>query len=294
MSDDHGAAGGGKQPAMAFYYHGEWFDTPPNIVGPMDHGLWFGSAVFDGCRSFDGVAPDLDAHCARFIASARIQGMRPPVTAAEVADLCRQAVRRLPADIATYIRPMIWPTGVRMLPGPDDVDWCVAVHEMAMPEPRGFSACLASVRRPARDMAPTTAKAGCLYPNTIRGLRDAAARGFQNAVVLDPNGNVAEFANANLWMVRDGVVRTPAINGTFLNGITRQRVMALLQGDGMEVEEAVITFDQVMEADEVFNSGNMGKVLPCIRLEDRALQPGPVFQRARALYFEWAKGSPVS
>jgi branched-chain amino acid aminotransferase len=160
---------------------------------------------------------------------------------------------------------------------------------MPFPNPVTFSACKSSFRRPARDQAPTDAKACCLYPNIARALSEAYARGFDNAILLDPNGNVAEFSNANLWIVKDGRVRTPSINGTFLNGITRQRVMSLLRDNGHDVEEVTLQFKDVYEADEIFNSGNMGKVMPCNRIEDRLLEAGPVYQHARQLYFEFAE-----
>ncbi|MEK9725486.1 MAG: aminotransferase class IV, partial [Rhodospirillaceae bacterium] len=128
----------------------------------------------------------------------------------------------------------------------------------------------------------------CLYPNVARGVADANARGFDTAVVQDPSGNVAEFSYTNLFMVKDGAVHTPAINGTFLNGITRQRTIALLRQGGFGVEERAIAFEELLDADELFATGNYAKVSPCTRLEDRELQPGPVYTRARELYFEYA------
>jgi branched-chain amino acid aminotransferase len=89
-------------------------------------------------------------------------------------------------------------------------------------------------------------------------------------------------------MVKDRVVTTPVINGTFLNGITRQRVMQLLSDDGYHVIERTVDFDELRTADELFATGNYAKVSPCTRLEDRTLQPGPVATRARELYFEFA------
>ena len=124
-------------------------------------------------------------------------------------------------------------------------------------------------------------------------MREAGSKGFANAVMLDPDGKVAEFANANVWIAKDGVARTPVPNGTFLNGLTRQRVMQLLRDDGVEVEEASLTFEDILEADEVFNTGNFAKVMPCTRVEDRELQPGPIYQRARRLYFEYAAETSV-
>jgi branched-chain amino acid aminotransferase len=84
------------------------------------------------------------------------------------------------------------------------------------------------------------------------------------------------------------VVYTPAPNGTFLNGITRQRVIGLLRGDGVTVVETTLTYQDFLTADEIFSSGNFAKVAPVIRIDDRSLQPGPLFQRARKLYWEFA------
>jgi branched-chain amino acid aminotransferase len=174
-------------------------------------------------------------------------------------------------------------------PDPESTRFALAVYKMAMPSFEGFSACLSSYRRPARDAAPTDAKASCLYPNMQRAIAEARRRGFANAVTLDANGNVAELASANLWIARGGVAMTPAWNGTFLNGITRQRVLALLREDGIEAIEATVTVDDLMRADELFSTGNWGKVLPITRYEGRELPVGPVTRRARELYMAFAR-----
>ncbi len=158
-----------------------------------------------------------------------------------------------------------------------------------MPDDSGFSATFSEFLRPDPAMAPTDAKASCLYPNTQRILRDSSARGFDNAIVLDSKGKVAEFAVANLWIVRDGVVLTPELNGTFLNGITRQRVMQLLRDDGLEVREASLTPQDVLDADEVFSTGNYGKVLHCNRIDDRHYARGPIETRAHELYMAYTE-----
>ena len=99
------------------------------------------------------------------------------------------------------------------------------ITKMPLPDPsKGFTACLSSYRRPAPDQAPTHAKAACLYPLAAMAAAEAKRRGFDNAVMRDPIGNVAEFTVQNIMLVKDGVVHTPIPNGTFLNGITRQRI----------------------------------------------------------------------
>jgi branched-chain amino acid aminotransferase len=108
--------------------------------------------------------------------------------------------------------------------------------------------------------------------------------------MLDMLGNVAEFGNSNVFMAKDGVVYTPAPNGTFLNGITRQRVIDLLRADGVSVVETILSYADFLSADEIFSSGNFAKVAPVIRIDDRNLQPGPFYGRARKLYWDFAHG----
>jgi branched-chain amino acid aminotransferase len=112
--------------------------------------------------------------------------------------------------------------------------------------------------------------------------------------MLDMLGNVAEFGNSNVFMAKDGVVYTPVPNGTFLNGITRQRVIDLLRGDGVTVVEATLRYSDFQSADEIFSGGNFAKVAPIIRIDDRSLQQGPFYSRARKLYWDFAHARPAA
>ena len=276
-----------------FFYDGAWLDEQPRLTGPMDHAFWMSSMVFDGARAFGGLAPDLKPHCERLIRSAESMLLAPPIGADEVDGLCREAIRKLPKDGEYYVRPMFFAREGFVSPIAESTEFVLAVYESPMPSSDGFAACLSTRRRPARDMAPTDAKAGCLYPNSQRALKEAGERGFDNAVIRDPSGNIAELATANLWIVRDGVAMTPVWNGTFLNGITRQRVIGLLRGAGIEVLETTLTHEDLLTADEIFSTGNYGKVMPMVRYEDRELQPGPVARRAWETYFDWAASERV-
>ena len=104
-------------------------------------------------------------------------------------------------------------------------------------------------------------------------------------------GNVAETALSNVFMVKDGEVWTPVPNGTFLNGITRQRVIGLLRDDGVTVLEKALRVEDFAGADEIFTTGNYSKVTPIIGFEQRKLKPGPMYRRARKLYWEFAHGA---
>jgi branched-chain amino acid aminotransferase len=281
--------------AAIFWHAGRWYeDEQPRLLGPMDHAMWMASIAFDGARAFDGLAPDLDRHCERLVDSARKMLLEPTMPAGEVTGLCREAARRLPRAGAYYVRPMFYAMRGFVTPEPDSTDFALAVYASPMPEPRGLSVCFSSYRRPARDAAPTDAKASCLYPNMQRALVEAGRLGFDNAITLDPAANVAELATANLWIARDGVAMTPACNGTFLNGITRQRVLQLLRDAGIETLETTLTREDILAADEVFSTGNFGKVLPISRVEGRDYQTGHVYRKARELYFEFAKSQPLA
>jgi branched-chain amino acid aminotransferase len=173
-------------------------------------------------------------------------------------------------------------------PDPASTRFLLCLYETPMPAPNGMSVTVSPYRRPTVECMPTDAKAGCLYPNNGRAILEARSRGFDNALVRDMLGNVAETGTSNVFMAKDGIVFTPAPNRTFLNGITRQRVVALLRQAGVEVVEKALTVEDFLDADEMFSTGNYSKVVPITRMEERSLQPGPMQAKARKLYWEWA------
>lgn len=269
--------------------NGQWSSTSAPLIGATDHAFWMATTVFDGARSIQGHTPDLDLHCERLNRSALTLGMEPVMTPQQTVDLVREGLKKLSHTTDYYIKLLYFAPGGFLLPDPTTTQLAIHIFESPLPADSGFSATFSEFLRPDPSMAPTDAKASCLYPNTQRILRDASARGFDNAIVLDSKGKVAEFAVANLWIVRDGVVLTPELNGTFLNGITRQRVMQLLRDDGFEVRETSLTPQDVLDADEVFSTGNNGKVLHCNRIDERHYARGPVETRAHELYMAYTE-----
>jgi branched-chain amino acid aminotransferase len=274
------------------FFEGAWHPGNVRIMGPRTHGAWLGSTVFDGARAFEGVTPDLDLHLARVNRSAGALGLEPVVAAEAWHDLVREGLRRFDPEAALYIRPMYWAeegmVGGGVLFDPDSTNWCLCLYEAPMPVPGRSAVTLSPYRRPTAESAPVDAKAGCLYPNGARALAEARSRGFQNALVRDALGNVAEFANANAFLARDGIVYTPAANGTFLAGITRGRIIALLRQAGVTVVETTLTYADFAGADEIFSAGNFSKVMPVTAIDGRELQPGPFYRKARELYWEYA------
>ncbi len=247
--------------------------------------------MFDGARVFEGVAPDLDLHCARVNASAKTMFLKPGVSVDEWMGLAREGIAKFPADTTLYVRPMYWAERagpMALPPDPESTRFALTLYDSPMRKPDGFSVTLSPFRRPTLDTAPVDAKAGCLYPNNARAMFEAKSRGFDNCLVRDTIGNIAELANSNVFMGKDGVVFTPVPNGTFLAGITRKRVIGLLRVAGINVIETVLRYEDFETADEIFSTGNASKVLPITRIGERSLQPGPLYRKARALYWEFA------
>jgi branched-chain amino acid aminotransferase len=275
------------------YFEGEWREGNVPLWGARTHAIWLGSSVFDGARAFEGTAPDLDLHCARVNASARTMFLKPTVSLDEWLGLVRDGMKRFAPGTTLYIRPMYWAERagpMALPPDPESTRFALTLYDAPMRKPEGFAITLSPFRRPTLETAPVDAKSSCLYPNNARAMFEAKSRGFDNCIVCDMLGNVAELANSNVFMAKDGVVLTPMPNGTFLNGITRQRLIKLLRAAGVEVVETVLRYRDFENADEIFSSGNASKVLPVTRIGERALQPGPLYRRARELYWDFAHG----
>ncbi|MCR9068594.1 MAG: branched-chain amino acid aminotransferase [Rhodobacteraceae bacterium] len=274
------------------YFEGAWHDADVPIMGAAAHGAWQGTTVFDGARYVNGLAPDLRAHCDRVVESARALMLHPGLTGAEIFEIAWEGLKRYRTDAAVYVRPMFWGIdggAYGIIPAETEAGFCICLEEVPLAPPEA-AVRLATTRfhRPVLTDNITNAKAGCLYPNNARMLAEAMSKGYDNALVRDAMGNVAETATANVFMVRDGVVFTPIPNGTFLNGITRQRHIKNLRADGVEVVETVLSFDDFRAADEVFMSGNLNKVTPVTEFEGTHYQHGPVTKRVRELYWDWA------
>ncbi|SMD19095.1 branched-chain amino acid aminotransferase [Rhizobium sp. RU36D] len=275
------------------YVDGEWVSGNPPLIGPTSHAMWLGSTVFDGARWFDGIAPDLDEHCRRVNRSAVNMGMNPVMPAEEIERLAWEGVKKFDGKTAIYIKPMYWaehgtPYSV-VAADPESTRFALCLFEAPMHTAKPSSLTVSPFRRPSPEVAMTAAKTGSLYPNSGRMISEARARGFDNALALDLNGNVAETASSNIFMVKDGVVMTPIPNGTFLAGITRARIIGLLRQAGFEVREMTLTVKDFLDADEIFQTGNYSKVVPVTKLDARELQEGPVTRKALDLYMDWAR-----
>jgi branched-chain amino acid aminotransferase len=273
------------------FFNNDWHEGNVPIIGVRSHAGWMCSMVFDGARAFEGVTPDLDLHCARVNDSASKMLLKPVVSVETWVGLAREAVSRFDGSEALYIRPMYWAEreGARVIaPDPESTKWAMVVYEAPLRRPDGIAITMSPFRRPTADSMPVEAKAGCLYPNNARALHEARARGFDDALMCDALGNIAELVSSNIFLVKDGTVLTPTANGTFLAGITRCRTMGLLQDAGTPVIERTLKYADFEAADEIFSTGNYSKIVPVTRVGERSLQPGPIYRKARELYWAFA------
>jgi len=274
------------------YFNGTWHTGNVPIINAADHGAWLGSNVFDGARYFNGVAPDLLAHCQRVNNSAKALMLKPSVEANDMVEIIWEGLKQYEADAAVYIRPMYWAIDgdlTAIVPNQESVGFAICLEQIPLaPESKTVSLTKTKFRRPVLEDAVVNAKAGCLYPNNARMLVEARSKGFSNALVTDAMGNVAETATANIFMVKDGEVFTPIPNGTFLSGITRARHISNMNAAGIKVHETVLTYTDFESADEIFMSGNMNKVTAVTAFEDFQFQIGSVTKKVRDLYWDWA------
>ena len=275
------------------YFNGTWHNSDVAIMSAADHGAWLGSGVFDGARYFDGVAPDLLAHCERVNSSAKALMLKPTHSAEEMVQIVWEGLKQFAWDAAVYIRPMYWGIDgdvTAIVPQEDKTGFAICLEQIPLAASDATTTLgRTRFRRPVLETAVVNAKAGCLYPNNARMLAEVRSNGFANALVADAMGNVAETATANIFGIKDGEVFTPTPNGTFLAGITRARHMANLKADSTPVHETVLSFEDARAMDELFMSGNMNKVTPVTEFDGTHYQVGPVTKRVREMYWDWAQ-----
>lgn len=274
------------------YFEGTWHKGDVPIIRAADHAAWLGSTVFDGARYFEGLTPDLLAHCERTNTSARALLLDPTHDATDMVQIVREGLKFFAPDAAVYIRPMYWCVDggfSALVPKDGATSFSICLEEMPMAAPdAAVTLTTTEFRRPVLESAVVNAKAGCLYPNNARMLAEAQRKGYHNTLVLDAMGNVAETASSNIFMVRDGEVFTPIPNGTFLAGITRARHIKNLRADGVAVHEAVLILDDFRDADEVFMTGNMSKITPVSEFDGTHYASRKIATQARDLYWDWA------
>jgi len=270
------------------FHKNKWHNGNYKIIGADENAAWLGLIVFDGARSFDGVYPDLDLHCKRSIKSAELLLMTPNILWEELYDLILDGISKFKNGTHLYIRINFWDSTRMRQKRNNDAEFSITLTDMPL-NSNGFSATISKYYlKPNQHYAPIGAKASCLYPNNILASMDAKQQGFDNCVMLDTNGNVAEFTMSNIFYIKNKEIFTPIPNNTFLNGITRQRIIKLLKKNNYKIYEKTINPNELYEADEIFSTGNLNKIQPIIKFENNDLGYGPITKEIYKLYMDFA------
>ena len=270
------------------WFNEEWHDGSKPIMSSMSQSYMHGSTIFDGARVYNNTIPDLHKHCERLINSSKVMGLSVPISKERLIELCKEGVKFFEDGAELYIRPSVFCDEGFLIPDAKSSKLVITIFRAPMPSLNGFTAMLSSFRRPHPNMAPTLAKASCLYANTSRALAEATQNGFDNVVMRDGEENIVEFGSANLFIVKDDRIITPEWNKTFLNGITKQRVISLLKEEGIDVTETKVTVNDLFSAKEVFSTGNFGKVLPVTKVDKTLYEIGVFCKKAISLYQKYA------
>ena len=247
----------------------------------LSHGLHYGSCVFEGERVYNGKVFKLTEHSERLAASARILGFELPWSVAEIDAATNETVKAMGFADA-YVRPVAW-RGSEMMgvaAQASRIHVAIAVWQWPSyfsPEAKmaGIRLMWAPWRRPAPDMAPTASKAAGLYMICTLSKHEAEAKGYQDALMLDYRGYLAEATGANLFLVMDGKIHTPKPD-CFLDGITRRTVIDLAKARGIEVIERHIQPEELANTQEVFLTGTAAEVTPVGQIGDYRFTPGRV------------------
>jgi branched-chain amino acid aminotransferase len=276
-----------------------WAESNVHVTA---HALQYGTGVFEGMRSYD--TPDgpaifrLDAHMQRFIDSARAYELEIPYSLEELGEASLEVIRSNKLENA-YMRPLAFFDSFSFSVWPKDCPVSVAI--IAVPgrqyiqggPDQGCRVTVSTVRRIDASTLPPAVKACGHYTNSVRAVQEAIRRGYDDAILLNSKGDVAEGSGANLFFVKNGRIVTNERDASILPGITRDSVIRIARDLGIPVDIRPMTLDDVQTADELFFSGTAVEVTPIKELDGRKVgggKPGPVTLRVQQTFFDAVHG----
>ncbi len=263
------------------WYDGELVPWREAKLHVLSHGLHYASGVFEGERVYAGQVFKLTEHTRRLFHSAEALGFEIPSSVAELDQATRDVVAAQNI-VNGYVRPVAWRGSEMMAVSAQQTKIHLAIATWEWPPYFGDEARLRGIRlktakwrRPAPDTAPTDCKAAGLYMICTLSKHAAETEGYDDALMLDWRGRVAEATGANIFLVQDGALHTPTPD-CFLDGITRRTVIELAKKRGIEVVERAIMPEDLAEAEEVFLTGTAAEVTPVGEIDAHHFQVGPV------------------
>lgn len=260
-------------------------------VHTICHGLHYGSAVFEGVRMYKGKIFKLEEHTERLFKSAEYLGMKILFTPDEINQACIDACAKNEV-VDGYIRPIAWRGSEEMGISAQRTQTHVAIATWDWPsyfpkeiKEKGIALKTTHWKKPAPDTAPCFSKASGLYMINTLAKHEAESEGYQDVLMHDYRGYVAESSGANIFMVKGGVIYTP-IADCFLNGITRATVFEMAEAAGLTLKEVRIMPDELLEADEIFITGTAVEVTPIGRIDETLFNVGPITRQMMSAYTE--------
>ncbi len=281
------------------WFNGKLVPWRDSRIHVLSHGLHYGSCVFEGERVYNGEVFKLREHTQRLLDSGKELGFKIPFTLEELEQATLDTVASQGFADA-YVRPVAW-RGSEMMgvsAQQTKINVAIAVWEWPSyfsPEARlrGIRLKTSKWRRPAPDTAPVHAKAAGLYMICTLSKHSAEADGFDDALMLDWRGQVAESTGANIFLIQDGKIHTPTPD-CFLDGITRQTVIGLAKDRGYEVIERSIMPEEFAKTDEVFVTGTAAEVTPVGQIDDWNFQVGTVSRTLMEDYDKLVRGNAAA
>ena len=263
------------------WFNGEIVPWKEAKIHVLTHGLHYGSSVFEGERAYDGVIFKTTEHSIRFRKSAEIMDFEIPFSVEEL-NAAKDKVVALNGGGDQYVRPVAWRGSEMMAVSAQNNKIHVAIATWAWPsmfdpetKMKGIKLDIAEYRRPDPACAPVHAKAAGLYMICTISKHKAEKKGYADAMMLDWQGRVAECTGANIFFTRDGAIHTP-IADCFLNGITRQTVIALAKEQGLEIIERRIMPEELSTFNECFIVGSAAEVTPVAEIGPYSFKPGNI------------------
>ncbi|MFP5227798.1 MAG: branched-chain amino acid transaminase [Acidobacteriota bacterium] len=290
-------------PNLIIYFNGEYVPLREARVGILTHALHYGTGVFEGIRGYwDDAGEQLflvrpREHYQRWKQNCGILRIEVPPSAEQLTAITTELVRRNGFRSDIYIRPIAYKCAERVGVATDDQD-AFAVIALPfgeyLPSDKGVHAGVSSWRRIEDNSIPARAKICGAYVNSALASDDARRAGFDEALLLNENGQVAEGATCNLFMVRKGKLVTPAVTENVLEGITRDSVMELAEREmGLAVQERAIDRSELYVCEELFLTGTAVGIAPVVRVDNRPVNDGAIgaiTREVRRLYFEAMRG----
>jgi branched-chain amino acid aminotransferase len=291
------------QPTKYIWMDGEFVDWDDATIHVLSHGLHYGTGAFEGIRAYEtdrgSAVFRLTEHIERLARSCKALGIPIEWSVDEIVKASKELFSAN-GLVSGYIRPLVFygtgsmglnPAGASVHTMIATWEWGAYLGEEGVTN--GIRAKVSSWRRIGHDSLMPNAKLTGGYVNSVQAKQEALRGGYDEAIMLNTDGFVAEGSGENLFLVRDGIVRTPSLASGVLEGLTREAVITMLRDDGYDVIEESMTRTDLYYADEMFFTGTAAEVTPIREIDDRAVgdgRPGPLTKRAQEMFMDTVTG----